>query len=443
MNQDEIKQLLTLMENAEKGDEKEFEALEAFLDSKGLSYEDALQYQGASVENKPDTPVEERRQQQGKAVDDKKATRDALPLDSIAKAFGVDLKFAQEDGELDLGELEGYLQGRGVNFRVEGESNDEYRNRMLNAFESLGLNFNNADDRALVRNSIAHYGLMDKRDAIKEEAGSGVSGFITSMIAPRAFEKAQRDIMNGEGGATWTDFVGDSAKELALDLGENLAMTLGAPATAPVGAVKGAIKGTKAYKNFKKGKKVLDGRTNANKALKGVESIAGVTADAAAVPYAFEGLDAVLIDDPESSRAEFDNGDALASTGVNAVAPRFLSRGAGRIRAMLGDNAGTIGNAAENIVKVLPDTKGLQKYLEPYVVNKAGKNEMVRQLPVISSAAEEVGKKNEKLEKKSVSNAEKYDKWSRGLAIPMPGDKDFEEFQKWLEKNRYGLAKYR
>lgn len=444
MNQDEIKQLLILLENFDKGGEKEAEALEAFLDSKGLSYEDALKYESASAEAKPETPVEERQQRKGKAVDDVKATRDALDLDNIAKAFGVDLKKAQEEGELEQGELGSYLDQRGVFARVPGESNEAYKDRMVNGFETMGLNFNSKEDRALVANSLAHHNQMDRREAIKEETGSGVSGFFARLLAPRTFEKAERDIMTGEGGedVDYFNFIIDNAKELGLDLGENLAMTAGAPVTGVLKAIANSKKVQNAYKAFKKGKKILDGRTKANKALNGVGTVAGVTADAAAVPYTFEALDDLAFDDPENVRSEFDNDDALVSAGVNIVAPRMLGRAAGRVRAMLGDNAGKLGEAVDNIAKVLPEGKGLKKYLEPFVVNKAGKTEMVRQLPVVSSAAEEVTKKNERQEKKNQTKSEKIDKWRRGLAIPMPGDKDFEDYQKWMDQNRRGLAKY-
>lgn len=427
MEAEKIKTLLELLENADKGGEKEFENLEAFLNAEGLSYEDAVKYATASVEKKPETPVEERRQTKNKAFDDKK-TKGEIPMADIAKANGVDLEEAGKNGELKTGALQKYLSDRFVLGRAQDEGTDEYTDRMRNVFESLGLNYNNPEDRARYERSIALAIENDDREGLADEFRNSVTGRVGSVIFPRLTEDGIKAIL--EGGD-----VDNAIKDILLDVGEDVLMLFPNPVTAPLKALAGLNGVQRAYKTFKKGKAILDGRTNANKALRGFGTLAGIGADAAAVPLVTEVADAVAYDDPENPRSEFSGEDVALGAAVNAITPALLARQGRRSAGRLaGDELGKIDKAVGDIKKVLPNT-GAKGNVGAFVTNKLGRTETARQIPILEEIVVNKKQEDEFRQKRSEALREKKARWAKGFSIPMPGDRDYEEYTKWKDDN--------
>ena len=99
--------------------------------------------------------------------------------------------------------------------------------------------------------------------------------------------------------------------------------------------------------------------------------------------------------------------------------------------------AGEEGSKAEQAIEELQEVTGagrLRDYLTPYVTNKAGRSERVRALPLMSDIVEKQKEESERREKKERTLREKEAKWSRGLSIPMPGDRDYEDYKKFKER---------
>ena len=99
--------------------------------------------------------------------------------------------------------------------------------------------------------------------------------------------------------------------------------------------------------------------------------------------------------------------------------------------------AGEEGSKAEQAIEELKEVTGagrLRDYLTPYVTNKAGRSERVRSFPLMSDIVEKQKEESERREKKERTLREKEAKWSRGLSIPMPGDRDYEDYRKFKER---------
>lgn len=425
ITEEEQKKLLQLYENSASGKDDDVDAFYNYLDEIGVDPDEVQAY--LAEKQKPTTKQEQRLAEKGKAADDRKATPAAIDVAKIAEAFGVTKD--DMENELQGGDLGDYLRSRGVFSRMNGESNESYRNRMRNGFETLGLNFDNIDDRKLVGQSIAHAELMDKRQDLADKAEGGFLGAIGSFFAPRVMEHARKDILNGEE----TD---GYLKDWGLDTAENALMTAGAPASGAVKLATSGKKAQKAIKAFKKGKKVFDRRTNVGKTVDGLGSIGGYLADNAVVPAIMETADAVAYDEPDNVRSDFSGADVLIGTGVNSVAPLIVGRTGGRLQAYLPE--GVRGNVKTIVQKAEP----MMRKAEPFVTNKLGRSEMAKRLPGVSTVADEQIEKEDKAKKKVYTTAEKHDRWSRGLGIPLPGDRDYDEFRKWRDRNIGGLRGY-
>ena len=109
----------------------------------------------------------------------------------------------------------------------------------------------------------------------------------------------------------------------------------------------------------------------------------------------------------------------------------------------LGEDLSKAQQALEDIKEVVPYNK-LRDYVLPYLTNKVGRADFVRQIPGASTLVEDKEKETKQAKKKSEAKREKYEKWASGLSIPFPGDKDFEEFQEWKKKQtrKMILGKY-
>jgi len=146
-----------------------------------------------------------------------------------------------------------------------------------------------------------------------------------------------------------------------------------------------------------------------------------------------ETLDAINYDDSENPRSEFSAGDVALGGAINAVAPYTISRRFFRKGRTLGEDL-TKAQKALNDIDEATNVSGLAQYLEPYLTNKAGRTDFVRNFPVASTIVEEKDKETKRAEKKTEAKRAKYEKWASGLSIPLPGDKDFEEFQEWKKR---------
>lgn len=410
---EEQKKLLQLWENAQSGNDDEIDAFENFREELGIEPDSVKAY--LSVKQEPQTEQEKRLASKGKAADDKKEN-EALGVEKIAEAYGVSLKQASEDGDLEPGKLQEYLNDRFVMRRSPNESGKDFAARNRNAFEALGLNWDNKDDRARVAKSLEVAERMDVRENLAEEMNSGVKGGILNILFPRTMEHATRDVLSGE----QTEGYG---KDTMLDATENGLQFAATPLTGPAGALMKYVKAAKA----------LDKGSKAAKAVKGAGTLAGIAGDAVVVPATMETLDAINYDDPENPRSEFSEGDVALGGAINVVTPWYMKRRGMRNARTLGEDLSKAQQAVEDIKEVVPYKK-LSDYVFPYVVNKAGKTETVRNVPGLSIVVEDKEKETKQAKKKSEAKREKYEKWASGLSIPFPGDKDFEEFQEWKKK---------
>lgn len=420
---EEQKKLLQLWENAQSGNDDEIDAFENFREELGIEPDSVKAY--LSVKQEPQTEQEKRIARKGKAADDKKEN-EALGVEKIAEAYGVSLKQASEDGDLEPGKLQEYLNERFVMRRSPNESGKDFAARNRNAFEALGLNWDNKDDRARVAKSLEVAERMDVRENLAEEMNSGVKGGILNILFPRTMEHATRDVLSGE----QTEGYG---KDTMLDATENGLQFAATPFTGPAGALMKYVRAAKA----------LDKGSKAEKAVKGAGTLAGIAGDAVAVPATMETLDAINYDDPENPRSEFSAGDVAIGGAINAVTPWYMRRRGMRNARTLGEDLSKAQQAVEDIKEVVPYNK-LSDYVFPYVANKAGKTETVRNVPGLSIAVEDKEKETKQAKKKSEAKREKYEKWASGLSIPFPGDKDFGEFQEWKKKQtrKMILGKY-
>lgn len=420
---EEQKKLLQLWENAQSGNDDEIDAFENFREELGIEPDSVKAY--LSVKQEPQTEQEKRLASKGKAADDKKEN-EALGVEKIAEAYGVSLKQASEDGDLEPGKLQEYLNERFVMRRSPNESGKDFAARNRNAFEALGLNWDNKDDRARVAKSLEVAERMDVRENLAEEMNSGVKGGILNILFPRTMEHATRDVLSGE----QTEGYG---KDTMLDATENGLQFAATPLTGPAGALMKYVRAAKA----------LDKGSKAAKAVKGAGTLAGIAGDAAVVPATMETLDAINYDDPENPRSDFSAGDVAIGGAINAVTPWYMRRRGMRNARTLGEDLSKAQQAIEDIKEVVPYNK-LSDYVFPYVANKAGKTETVRNVPGLSIVVEDKEKETKQTKKKSEAKREKYEKWASGLSIPFPGDKDFEEFQEWKKKQtrKMILGKY-
>lgn len=420
---EEQKKLLQLWENAQSGNDDEIDAFENFREELGIEPDSVKAY--LSVKQEPQTEQEKRLARKGRAADDKKEN-EALGVEKIAEAYGVSLKQASEDGDLEPGKLQEYLNERFVMRRSPNESGKEFAARNRNAFEALGLNWDNKDDRARVAKSLEVAERMDVRENLAEEMNSGVKGGILNILFPRTMEHATRDVLSGE----QTEGYG---KDTMLDATENGLQFAATPLTGPAGALMKYVRAAKA----------LDKGSRAAKAVKGAGTLAGIAGDAVVVPATMETLDAINYDDPENPRSDFSAGDVAIGGAINAVTPWYMRRRGMRNARTLGEDLSKAQQAVEDIKEVVPYNK-LSDYVFPYVANKAGKTETVRNVPGLSIVVEDKEKETKQAKKKSEAKREKYEKWASGLSIPFPGDKDFEEFQEWKKKQtrKMILGKY-
>lgn len=431
ITEEEQKKLLQLWENAQSGTDDEVDAYENFRIELGIGPDEVSEY--LSVKQVPETEQEKRLARKGKAGDERRSD-DAIEVDKIAEAYGVNLKQASEEGELVPGKLMDYLDERLVMKKGKDESTRDYTDRNRNAFETLGLNWNNVEDRGRVAKSIELASRMDDREALAEDAQGGLFGIFASTVSPRTTERAVNEILTGEESDGYL-------KDYLLDVAENVLQTAGAPVTAPLKAARGlkAAKAVqKAIKSTKAGKKALDGRTKVNKALKGVGTLAGIGADAAAVPLIMEAADAAAYDDPENIRSEFSGEDALLGAAVNAVTPYMIRRRGQMAGRRFGqDVAGDAGAALSDIGNLVKFNR-LEDYAGPWATNKMGRSEFVRSLPGLETIVKETEEEAKLRQKKAEAQWELEEKWSLGFAVPEKGDRNYKKFQEWKKKNRLG-----
>lgn len=420
---EEQKKLLQLWENAQSGNDDEIDAFENFREELGIEPDSVKAY--LSVKQEPQTEQEKRLARKGKAADDKKEN-EALGVEKIAEAYGVSLKQASEDGDLEPGKLQEYLNERFVMRRSPNESGKDFAARNRNAFEALGLNWDNKDDRARVAKSLEVAERMDVRENLAEEMNSGVKGGILNILFPRTMEHATRDVLSGE----QTEGYG---KDTMLDATENGLQFAATPLTGPAGALMKYVRAAKA----------LDKGSKAAKAVKGAGTLAGIAGDAVVVPATMETLDAINYDDPENPRSDFSAGDVAIGGAINAVTPWYMRRRGMRNARTLGEDLSKAQQAIEDIKEVVPYNK-LSDYVLPYITNKVGRADFVRQIPGASTLVDDKEKETKQTKKKSEAKRTKYEKWASGLSIPFPGDKDFEEFQEWKKKQtrKMILGKY-
>lgn len=420
---EEQKKLFQLWENAQSGNDDEIDAFENFREELGIEPDSVKAY--LSVKQEPQTEQEKRLARKGKAADDKKEN-EALGVEKIAEAYGVSLKQASEDGDLEPGKLQEYLNERFVMRRSPNESGKDFAARNRNAFEALGLNWDNKDDRARVAKSLEVAERMDVRENLAEEMNSGVKGGILNILFPRTMEHATRDVLSGE----QTEGYG---KDTMLDATENGLQFAATPLTGPAGALMKYVRAAKA----------LDKGSKAAKAVKGAGTLAGIAGDAVVVPATMETLDAINYDAPENPRSDFSAGDVAIGGAINAVTPWYMRRRGMRNARTLGEDLSKAQQAVEDIKEVVPYNK-LSDYVFPYVANKAGKTETVRNVPGLSIVVDDKEKETKQAKKKSEAKREKYEKWASGLSIPFSGDKDFGEFQEWKKKQtrKMILGKY-
>jgi hypothetical protein len=419
-------ELQRLYENSKSGKDDDIDTLYIYADKIGVEPDEIAEY--VAVKAEPETEQEKRLEMKGRAADERRES-EAIDIDAIAKAYGVDLKEAQDEGELVKGDLQNYLNSRFVARPSPNETQDEYVQRNINAFEALGLNWFNKDDRARVFKSMEAANLLDARDGLAEEWTSGPMGLLRQLVAPRQTEHAVRDILKGER-------TGSYLKDYLLDWGENTLQSI----NAPVGAVGKGMKAARAAKVAQKAastaKKAGEATTmaeRAEKAGKAAGTLAEMAGNASAVPLLMEIADAAAYDGEESPRGEFSVEDVLVGAGTNLATPLVLSKVGTRGTRALGDDATKAAQAIEDIKDAVNFTK-LAEYAVPYGINKLGRSEYTSVIPGIGSVAKEREKETERRKKKEMTLREKESKWSRGLSIPMPGDRDYEDYQKFKER---------
>lgn len=425
-------ELQRLYENSKSGKDDDIDSLYIYADEIGVEPDEIAEY--VAVKAEPETEQEKRVEMKGRAADERRET-EAIDIDAIAKAYGVDLKEAQDEGELVKGDLQNYLNSRFVARPSPNETREEYVQRNINAFEALGLNWFNKGDRARVFKSMEAANLLDAREGLAEEFTSGPMGLLRQLVAPRQTEHAVRDILEGER-------TGSYLKDYLLDWGENTLQSINAPVSA-VGkgmkaarVAKAAQKAASTAKKAEKAKKAGEAMTmaeRAEKAGRAAGTLAEAAGNAAAVPLLMEIADAAAYDEEESPRGEFSAEDVLVGAGTNLATPIFLSRVGTKGTRALGDDATKAAQAIEDI-KDAANFKKLADYVVPYGVNKLGRSEYTSFIPGIGSVAKERKKETERREKKEMTLRDKEAKWSRGLSIPMPGDRDYDDFQKFKKR---------
>jgi hypothetical protein len=419
-------ELQRLYENSKSGKDDDIDALYIYADEIGVEPDEIAEY--VAVKAEPETEQEKRQSMKGRAADERRES-EAIDIDAIAKAYGVDLEEAQDEGELVKGDLQNYLNSRFVARPSPNETRDEYEQRNINAFEALGLNWFNKDDRARVFKSMEAANLLDAREGLSEEWTSGPMGLLRQLVAPRQTEHAVRDILEGER-------TGSYLKDYLLDWGENALQSINAPVSAVGKGMKvarGVKAAQKAASTAKKAGEAMTMAERAEKAGKAAGTLAEMAGNASAVPLLMEIADAAAYDGEESPRGEFSVEDVLVGAGTNLATPLVLSKVGTRGTRALGDDATKAAQAIEDIKEAV-NFKRLADYAVPYGVNKLGRSEYTSYIPGIGSISKEREKETERREKKDRTLREKESKWSRGLSIPMPGDRDYEDYKKFKER---------
>lgn len=422
ITEEEQKKLLQLWENAKSGKDDDIDAFDYYREELGIDPDEVMDYLSVKIE--PETEQERRKGKKGKPADERR-TEEAIDIKSIASAYGVDIEKAEKEGDLEKGGLQEYLDERFVFAKHPDESPEEYRKRNQNAFEALGLNWFNKDDRAKVAKSISLAENLDSRQKIAEEVNEGALGLFRNLVVPRITERATKEILEGEESEE-----GSYAKDYALDVAENVLQSI----AGPLGVAK-LVKVPTAVSKIAKTSKAAG-------ALKGGKSILNILAENARAPLTMETLDAALYDEVESPRGDFSGSDVAIGTGVNIVTPRLVQRMAGRSgRQVTGETASEIEQALKDIDESVKFSK-LKKYIEPWLINKMGKSEYVRTVPGLSEVAEEQKKTEELRKKKSETERIKEEKWKFGFEVPSPGDRDYDDFVKWKKRQEKSLGRY-
>lgn len=427
---EEQKKLLQLFENSKSGNDDEVDALYNFLEEVGIDPDEVQEY--LAVKNGPETEQEKRVAKKGVNPSHNRS-ESPITLENIAKAYGVNL----DEREKGVG-LAKYLKDNGVFTRLPGTTTEKYVNDQRNAFEQLGLNWDNVEDRSRLAKYLEYNEQNDERDSNAKEFEDSVVGKLLSIAAPRTYEQGMEDIRNGKE-APLSKYL----KSGLVDAGENVLMTVGSPASGVVRVV-----GKAANVAPKVGAKI------AGKGVQSAKALASQLADAAAVPVITEVVDDIAFDDENNERSEFSGADAVVGTGVNTFAPYFVGRKGGRLLSKIPGVGQHFTNVAEavgetavgkRLDKPLSTLWELNPGLDNLYINKAGKSGMAAGIPIVGGLVQPREEEKADIKKKKLTVEEKQRLWSKGFAVPEKGDPDYDEYKKWNERKKDGkdrLSKY-
>lgn len=431
ISDEEHKKLLRLHENSKSGKDDDVDAFDNYIEELGIGPDEVQEY--LAVKNGPETEQEKRLAKKGTNPTHNR-TEGPILLEKIAEAYGVDLK-EREKGV----PLASFLNDNGVFSFVPGSTREKYLADQRNAFEQLGLNWDNLEDRKRLADSIAYYNQNDELDSNAKEFEESKSGTLLKYLMPRTFERGMADIRTGNESP-----LSKYLKDGIIDAGENVLMTVGSPASGVV-----RIVGKAANVAPKIGSKV------AGKAARSAKAVASQTADAAFVPTLTELVDAAAYaDETDNERSEFSGTDAAVGTAVNEVAPYIVGRKGGMLLRRIPGLGQNLANIAEGIGKTkvgknieapLSAAWELNPGIDNLYVNKIGKSGMATSIPVVGELVQPREEEKEGIQEKKMKKEEKRKLWANGFAIPFPGDRDYEEYTKWKQENTrkvLGLGKY-
>lgn len=245
----------------------------------------------------------------------------SISIDDIANAYAPNNEQVKSLIKLQPsnnygGAMTRLIVGSDNNNKPIYETNQEYIDRNNAAFESMGLDWSNKSDRALVAKELEDTEVKKSKKDIKEGKGSIFDKSIkygSDIVFPRTTEEFERrlDDPNSTGEIPFKDLLSDSA--------ENIIQTVTYPVTGPLKAA-----GRLAPKAAKAIGKVVDANVVTRYVPKLLDNLGDVTESELMDKMVYGG-------DTTNPRSGFNVSDVVLGGGVNTVAPYMLDRQTGRL----------------------------------------------------------------------------------------------------------------
>ena len=290
------------------------------------------------IENAP-TKSEQKKLESAQRGEDLLGKTVSINIDDIANAYAPNNEQVKSLIKLQPsnnygGAMTRLIVGSDNNNKPIYETNQEYIDRNNAAFKSMGLDWSNKSDRALVAKELEDTEVKKSKKDIKEGKGEGFGNRLVRYGADIVFPRTVEEIDRREDDPNYTEdptknidtgidpldyFIKHGSnyplKDMTADAAENIIQTVASPVTGPLKAV---------------------GRL-APKAARVVSKVPGWVGtrilDNLGDVVASEAIDNAIYDDndPSNPRSDWSGKDIALGGTVNVVAPYMLDRQTGRL----------------------------------------------------------------------------------------------------------------